>query len=75
MSRCGGLSGRSTAVAAAASGGDDDGAEGDRRGPTRSPGTIARATPATASVVSPTLTTTRPATGPQLSRRSRSDAS
>ena len=38
-------------------------------------GTIARATTATAIVVRPTLTTTRPATGAQFSLRSRGEAS
>ena len=57
MSRCGGLSGRSTAVAAAASGGETM-APRAMAGAHSSPGTIARATPATASVVRPTLTTT-----------------
>ena len=53
----------------------DDGAERDRRAPTASPGISARATTATAMVVSPTAKTTRPVTGAQLSLRSRGDAS
>ena len=73
--RCGGRSWRSTAVAAAAASG----------GATTAPSTIAgahgiagisqRATTATATVVRPTATTTRPVTGAQLSLRSRGDAS
>ena len=71
--RCGGRNGRSTAVAAAASG-----------GATTAPSAIAGAqgmpimacaTAATATVVKPTATTTRLVTGAQLSRRSRGDAS
>ena len=72
--RCGGLSGRSTAVAAAASGGETI-APSAMAGAHAIPGTSARATNATATVVRPTPTTTRLATGPQLSRRSRGEAS
>ena len=70
--RCGGRSGRSTAVAAAASG-----------GATTAPraiaaaqgiaGSIARTTTATATAVRQTANTTRLVTGAQLSRRSRGD--
>src|SRR4029453_9595170 len=72
--RCGGRNGRSTAVAATASG-----------GATTAPSAIAAAhgivgmsvwtTTATAAVVNPTANTTRLVTGSQLSRRSLSDAS
>ena len=72
--RCGGRNGRSTAVAATASG-----------GATMAPSAIAgahgivgmsvRATTATAAVVNPTANTTRPVTGAQLSLRSLSEAS
>src|SRR3954464_9505795 len=72
--RCGGRSGRSTAVAATASG-----------GATIAPSVIAAAhgicgtsactSTATAAVVSATATTTSAVTGTQLSHRSRGDAS
>ena len=72
--RWGGRNGRSTAVAATASGGATiapraiAGAHGIA-------GTSARTTSATARVVNPTAKTTRPPTGTQLSLRSRSEAS
>ena len=72
--RCGGLSGRSTAVAAAASGGATM-APSAIAGAHDMPGTNARTTTATAIVVRPTANTTRLVSGAQLSLRSRGDAS
>ena len=72
--RCGGLNWRSTAVAAAASGGATT-APSAIAGAHGMAGISARATTATAMVVKPTANTTRPVTGAQLSLRSRGDAS
>ena len=72
--RCGGRSCRSTAVAAAASGGATT-APSAIAGAHGMAGINVRATTATAMVVRPTATTTRPVTGAQLSLRSRGEAS
>ena len=72
--RCGGRSGRSTAVAATASGGATMAPSAIAAAQGR-PGTSACATTATAAVVRPTATITRLTSGAQLSRRSRSEAS
>ena len=72
--RCGGRNGRSTAVAATASGGATI-APSAIAGAHGIAGMSVRATTATAAVVNPTAKTTRPVTGAQLSLRSRGDAS
>ncbi len=72
--RCGGCSGRSTAVAATASGGATMAPRAIAAGHGMA-GISAWATIATAAVVSPTAKTTRPVTGAQLSLRSLRDAS
>src|SRR5262245_22529067 len=72
--RCGGRNGRSTAVAAAASGGATT-APRTIAGAHGIAGTSMRTTTATAAVVRPTAKTTRLVSGSQLSRRSRGDAS
>ena len=64
--RCGGRNGRSTAVAATASGGATM-APSTIAGAHGISGTRARTTTATATVVSPTANTTRLPTGSQLS--------
>src|SRR3954462_8609812 len=72
--RCGGLSCRKTAVAAAASGGATTAPRAMAAGQGSS-GTSARVTTATAIVVKPTANTASPATGIQLSFRSRGELS
>ena len=72
--RCGGFIGRSTAVAAAASGGATM-APSAMAGAHGIAGISVRTTTATAIVVRATAKTTRLVTGAQLSRRSRGDAS